>query len=130
MGTGTGILAVLAEKLGASEVIAPDIDEWSYNNARENVALNGCEKITVLHGGIASVKNSNVDILIANINKNILIEHFPTYSTILIKGGTMLISGFFVTDKEDLVMEANKHGFVFEEMYQKDEWALLQFVKL
>lgn len=126
MGTGTGILAILAEKLGATNVYAPDIDEWSYRNAIENVALNGCAKITVEQGDHRLLFGKEFDIIIANINKNILISHFETYSNALVNGGTMLISGFFKTDQTDLVNHASQFGFIFERIDTKEDWALIQ----
>jgi ribosomal protein L11 methyltransferase len=129
MGTGTGVLAIIAEKLGAEYVFAPDIDEWSFNNANENSALNNCSKIEVALGGDELLDGKQFDIIIANINKNILIQHFPVYAKALVSGGTMLNSGFFTTDKDDLVEEAEKVGFVFESIESKDEWAMLEFVK-
>jgi len=129
MGTGTGVLAIVAEKLGAEYVFAPDIDEWSFNNANENTALNNCSKIEVALGGDELLEGKEFDIIIANINKNILIQHYPVYSKALVSGGVMLNSGFFTTDKNDLVEEAEKSGFVFESIESKDEWAMLEFIK-
>lgn len=129
MGTGTGVLAIVAEKLGADYVFAPDIDKWSYNNALENVKLNACSKIEVALGGDELLTENQFDIIIANINKNILIAHFPVYAKAIKSGGTMLNSGFFTTDKNDLIEEAEKYGFVFESIESKDEWALLEFKK-
>ncbi|NOQ72023.1 MAG: 50S ribosomal protein L11 methyltransferase [Crocinitomix sp.] len=126
MGTGTGILAVLAEKLGGSKIYAPDIDEWSYRNAQENCALNSCENVTIGHGDHTLLKGRTFDLIIANINKNILISHFEHYAAALINDGILLISGFFETDKTDLVAHAEKFGFVFERIDTKDEWALVQ----
>lgn len=127
MGTGTGVLAVIAEKLGAQNVFAPDIDEWSYRNAIENVKLNDCNKIEVALGDDKLILGKQFDVIIANINKNILIQHFSVYSSCLVKGGKMLISGFFSTDTKDLKVEAAKHGFIFEYTFNKDEWAMIQF---
>ncbi len=127
MGTGTGILAILAEKRGAKSVFAPDIDEWSYRNALENVALNQCTSITVEQGDHTVLEGKTFDLIMANINKNILISHFNFYADALINGGKLLISGFFETDKDDLVTHANEVGFIFERMDTKDEWALIQF---
>ncbi|MFT4600462.1 MAG: ribosomal protein L11 methyltransferase [Arenicella sp.] len=127
MGTGTGVLAIIAEKLGAINVFAPDIDQWSYNNAIENIALNNCDKIEVALGDDKLLEGREFDLLIANINKNILIKHFSVYSASLAKAGKMLISGFFATDAEDLKIEAAKHGFIFEYTFNKDEWAMMQF---
>ncbi len=126
MGTGTGILAILAEKLGAANVYAPDIDEWSYRNAIENVALNGCTKIRVEQGDHTLLFGKEFDVIIANINKNILISHFETYSNALVNGGTLLISGFFKTDQTDLVDQASQFGFIFERIDTKEDWALIQ----
>jgi ribosomal protein L11 methyltransferase len=127
MGTGTGVLAILAEKLGAKSIFAPDIDEWSFRNAKENLTLNNCKKIEVALGDDRTIEGKSFDIIIANINKNVLIEHFSVYSKSIKSGGKMLISGFFTTDQEDLKAEAAKHGFVFEETISKDEWAMMQF---
>lgn len=129
MGTGTGVLAIIAEKLGADYVFAPDIDEWSFNNANENSALNDCSKVEVALGGDELLEGKEFDIIIANINKNILIKHFPVYAKALVSGGTMLNSGFFTTDKKDLVEEAEESGFIFESIESKDEWAMLEFIK-
>ena len=127
MGTGTGILAILAEKLGAKNIFAPDIDEWSYKNAIENAALNNCQNVTVAHGNHTLLKGKLFDLIIANINKNILIRHFEDYAAVIKDNGTLLISGFFKTDKPDLVNHAKKVGFIFESIETKDEWALIQF---
>lgn len=127
MGTGTGILAILAEKLGASFIYAPDIDEWSFRNAQENVDLNHCKNVTVDHGDHSLLEGRIFDIIIANINKNVLVSHFSHYAKAMPNGGKLLISGFFETDKTDLVAAAQNFGFVFERMDTKDEWALIQF---
>ncbi len=130
MGTGTGVLAILAEKLGANYVFAPDIDEWSYNNAKENISINHCMNIEVALGDDKLLDGKEFDVIIANINKNILIQHYPAYAKALKKGGIMLNSGFFTTDKQNLIDEAKKYGFIFESIDSKDEWALMTFVKV
>lgn len=127
MGTGTGVLAILAEKLGANSIFAPDIDEWSFRNAQENVALNNCKKIEVELGDHQTIAGKRFDTIIANINKNVLIEHFSVYSESIKPGGKMLISGFFETDRSDLEKAALEHGFIFEDIETKDEWAMMQF---
>jgi ribosomal protein L11 methyltransferase len=129
MGTGTGVLAIVAEKLGAASVFAPDLDKWAFENARENVELNKCTKVEVALGEHDLIDGMNFDLVIANINKNILIEHFSVYSKVLNSGGKMLISGFFETDKTELVQVAGSHNFHFVNCYTKDEWALLEFDK-
>ena len=127
MGTGTGVLAILAEKRGASAVFAPDIDEWSFNNAKENCALNNCYKIEVALGDHQTITDKSFDVIAANINKNVLIEHFLVYSKCLKTSGKLLISGFFETDVNDLVQTAQEHGFIFEETFTREGWAMVQF---
>jgi ribosomal protein L11 methyltransferase len=129
MGTGTGILAILAEKLGAESVYAPDIDTWSFENAQENCTTNNCSKIEIALGGAELLKGKNFHIILANINKNVLIQQFSVYSSSLHPGGILLISGFFETDRNQLVDEAEKHGFTFEKMDTREGWALIHFTK-
>lgn len=127
MGTGTGVLAIVAEKLGAATVFATDIDKWAYENALDNVQLNDCQKIEVVLGGHERIDGMNFDLVIANINKNVLIEHFSVYSKVLVSGGKLLISGFFQTDENELITGATQNGFTKANSFSKDEWALLEF---
>lgn len=127
MGTGTGVLAVLAEKRGAKTVLAVDIDKWSYHNALENCTLNNCQKIEVALGDHQVIAGKSFDVIAANINKNILIQHFLVYSDCLKPAGKLLISGFFETDVDDLVEKAEQHGFIFEETYTREGWAMIEF---
>lgn len=129
MGTGTGVLAIIAEKKGADWIYAPDIDEWSFNNAKENAVLNNCSKVEVALGGAELLKGKQFDYVIANINKNILIQQFSVYSDCLQNGGDLIISGFFTTDADDLSNEAAKHGFIFEDTISKEGWAMMKFKK-
>ena len=102
MGTGSGILAILCAKLGASRVEAVEIDGFAYANALENLALNGCSATVVAHNGDASVLElmpaASVDVFIANINRNIIIGDIEAYSRVLRPGGVMLLSGFYESD--------------------------------
>lgn len=129
MGTGTGVLAILAEKLGAANVFAPDIDEWAYKNAIDNCKLNDCKNIKWALGGAELLEEQKFDILIANINKNILFQQFSAYAKASNPEARLLISGFFSTDIDSLISEAKKSGFIFENKYCKDEWALIEFIK-
>ena len=129
MGTGTGVLAIIAEKLGAKYVYAPDIDEWAYRNAIDNAKLNSSNKVEWAHGGVELLTNQSFDLIIANINKNILTAQFKAYEKVANKNCRLLISGFFNTDVNDLVEETEKYGFIFEKTYSKDEWALIEFIK-
>lgn len=130
MGTGTGVLAILAEKLGAKKITAIDIDEWSYQNTIENCQKNDCTIVETFHGGAELIAGNHFNIILANINKNVLIKQFSVYSSALNIEGKLLISGFFITDKDQLVNEAAKHGFNFVKSDQMDEWALLHFIKV
>jgi len=129
MGTGTGVLAILAEKLGANSVTAIDIDQWSYENALENIETNNSKNIHVVLGDHDILPQNFFHIIIANINKNILLSHLSVYSSSLLPNGTLILSGFFETDKSDIISEAEKHGFIFEQLQTKEGWATIQLNK-
>ena len=129
MGCGTGILAIFAEKKGAQPIDAIDIDNWFYQNSLENIQRNGCNHITVLEGDSSLLKQKKYDIIIANINRNILISDMKTYTECLNKNGILLLSGFY---KEDVIIienEVTKHGLSFENLLQKNNWVALKFMK-
>lgn len=129
-GCGTAILAVMAEKLGAKEVIAYDIDDWSIENAPENVALNDCKNIQVLGGTIATIDlQGEFDIILANINKNVLLDELEAYSTFTKSGGTVILSGFYKHDNDDLVAKGNQFGLELIGQNEKNDWSSLIFVK-
>jgi ribosomal protein L11 methyltransferase len=127
MGCGTGILAILAAKLGADDVTGIDIDEWSVENSRENCHMNGHEKIRILLGGAERLSSLGpFDVVIANINKNILKQQLPYYSERLISGGTLLLSGFFTTDIDELKEAAKSSSFGFVSSSNENEWAMMR----
>ncbi|MEI6766430.1 MAG: 50S ribosomal protein L11 methyltransferase [Bacteroidota bacterium] len=101
MGCGTGVLAILAKKMGATDVMAIDNDEWAYNNTVENIERNKVKKIVVKQGDASLLKGLKFDIIIANINRNVLLGDISGYSASLNKSGTLLMSGFY---SEDLPM--------------------------
>ena len=101
MGCGTGILAIFTEKKGAQPIDAIDIDNWCYQNSLENIQRNWCNHITVLEGDSSLLKQKKYDIIIANINRNILISDMKTYTECLNKNGILLLSGFY---KEDVII--------------------------
>lgn len=129
MGTGTGVLAIIAEKLGASHVLAIDIEDWSVENAIENAERNNCKSIECLCGDIDLVKGRNFGLIIANINKNVLKSHMEVYAEALMPGGKLLLSGFFLSDEKELVDYAEQFGLELERTLAKDEWAGLQLTK-
>lgn len=129
MGTGTGVLAVVAEKLGAKDILAIDIEEWSAENARENAERNACRNIECVWGDIDKVPDTNFGLILANINKNVLKSHMKRYSDVLEKGGILLLSGFFVSDVEEMEGVCKQYGLEKTKVFEKDEWAALQLVK-
>lgn len=130
MGTGTGVLAIVAEKLGADDILAVDIEDWSVENAIENCERNNCSHIRCIHGDIDVVEGDNYGLILANINKNILKSHMAEYSRLLAKGGILFLSGFFVSDVDELRSVAEKVGLKFSRTYSKDEWAAIQLINL
>jgi ribosomal protein L11 methyltransferase len=98
MGTGTGVLAILAEKKGAEFILAVDIESWSVENALENATRNQCSKISGLLGDIDSIQENNFGLILANINKNVLKRHLPDYAKLCLPGGLLYLSGFFTSD--------------------------------
>ena len=128
MGCGTGILAIFAEMKGAKPIDAIDIDSWCYENSLENIQRNNCNHITVYEGD-ASLLKEKYDVIIANINRNILLSDMKTYTDCLNENGVLLLSGFY---KEDIVIiedEVTKHGVTFEKMIQRNNWVALKYVK-
>jgi ribosomal protein L11 methyltransferase len=127
MGCGTGILAILADKMGASEVDAIDNDNWAYTNAMENMEKNRTSVVRVKMGNIEAA-GSGYDILLANINRNVLISHIPEYSK-RIKKGELLMSGFYVEDLALIRQAAESNAFVFDRHLTKNRWVAARFIK-
>lgn len=129
MGCGTAILAILASMRGAKDVLAIDIDQWAYDNAIENLNLNAVTNVEVEIGGADLLGKQTFDTVIANINRNILLEDMHAYAAVLNKGGVLYMSGFYTEDIDVLKEEAEKHALVFEYSTQKDNWAGVKFTK-
>jgi ribosomal protein L11 methyltransferase len=130
MGTGTGVLAIVAEKLGAKEVLAVDIEDWSVENTIENAARNNCHSIQAVCGDIDVLKSEEpFGLILANINKNVLKAHLPTYSQLLPSGGIVLLSGFFDTDVSELLLKAEECALEKMRIFNKDNWAAIQLIK-
>lgn len=129
-GCGTAILSIMASKLGAKEVEAFDIDDWSVVNGNENTALNHCSNINIQQGTIEQVKlDGKFDIILANINKNVLLKEMRIYSSYLAPGGLLLLSGFYTTDIPDLLESGRKTNL--SELFRDDRenWASLLLKK-
>lgn len=130
MGTGTGVLAILAEKLGASDILAIDIEDWSVVNTLENAERNACTKIIGKHGDVDLLEGEHFDFILANINKNVLKHQLPSYAECLTSGGKLFLSGFFESDIEEMTAVTQELGFMFVEAFRKESWAALKFQKI
>jgi len=130
MGCGTAVLAILAEKIGAQKVVAIDIEEWAFENALENLALNKCNKILVLKGGAEKIGHEDFDIVIANINKNVLLNDIQFYASSMQKGALLLLSGFFVTDSQSIIDKCKEYSLNYKTLKNKEEWCMLMLEKL
>jgi len=129
MGCGTGILAIFAEMKGAQPTDAIDIDSWCFENSLENVQRNGCKHITVLEGDSSLLKGREYDVVIANINRNILLSDMKTYTDCLSENGVLLLSGFYKDDISVIETEVIKYGLVLDKMIQKNNWVALKYMK-
>jgi ribosomal protein L11 methyltransferase len=125
-GCGTAILSIMASKLGAREVEAFDIDEWSMVNGRENAEVNNCRNIHLQQGKISEVKLTGLfDIILANINKNVLLDEITTYAKYLRSGGLLLLSGFYTHDVDDLATAGSALGLTELRRDERETWANL-----
>lgn len=125
-GTGTGVLAIFAKRLGAAQVTAVDIDEKSVENARENAELNGEEIDVLLHH---TVPPGQYDLILANIHRNVLLENMPAYAAHTKPGGELWLSGFYAEDCPILQTAAENHGFRLSASHANHEWQMMQFVR-
>jgi len=129
VGCGTSILGIAASKLGASQVVAVDNDEWSYLNSKDNVKKNKVENIEFVHGTIDDVTADNFDVVLANINKNVLLEIKESLSLKLRNSGLLLVSGLLKIDFEEIKRQYTKIGFTALELRPFDEWLGIVFKK-
>ena len=129
MGTGTGILSILAKKLGSSETVGIDIDEFAVENAKENGALNNVE-IDWIVGDDKTLKEIQPsDIFLANINLNVITDNLEKYVDKTKSGGKIFLSGFMVTDREKILQEANKLGLILSREDSDNGWMVMVFIK-
>ncbi len=128
MGCGTGVLAILAAFKNAKPIDAIDYDNWCYLNSLENVQRNNCKHITVLEGDASLLVNKSYDIIIANINRNILLQDLKTYASCLYKGGILFLSGFYNDDIPIITAECEKFMLKFEEKLERNNWVSLKFL--
>lgn len=126
-GTGTGILGIAASKLGAKEVVAYDIDEWSTENAMHNAALNGVDNMKVILGDASVISRlpGTFDIIMANINRNILLADMPAFASVLSPAGKLILSGFYHSDVPLLLDKASALGLTLEDEKTDNDWTCL-----
>lgn len=129
MGCGTGILAIFAEMKGAKPIDAIDIDNWCYQNSLENVERNNCIDISVYEGDASLLKDKKYDVIIANINRNILLNDMNTYASCLDENGVILLSGFYKEDIPVIDAEVSKYGLKLDKQIERNNWVALKYVK-
>jgi len=127
VGTGTGVLAILAQKQGASSTFAFDIDDWCVENTIENAEVNNVT-ISVQNASIENLSlTTKFDIVLANINKNILLSQMEYYKKAINSGGVLLLSGFYETDLQDIKIKAEENGLVFQHHKVRNNWTMARF---
>jgi ribosomal protein L11 methyltransferase len=129
MGCGTGILAIFAEMKGANPTDAIDIDNWCYQNSLENVERNNCHHISVFEGDSSLLVSKKYDLIIANINRNILLMDIKIYAGCLNDNGILLLSGFYQDDIPMIDQEVSKYGLKLETVIERNNWVALKYVK-
>ncbi|MDH5609016.1 MAG: 50S ribosomal protein L11 methyltransferase [Cyclobacteriaceae bacterium] len=128
-GSGTGVLAIMAAKLGASKVVATDVDDWCIENSTENFSLNHID-VSVRKGPVATLGlQEKAGIILANINKNVLIDEMAHYNALLLADGYLLLSGFYEQDIEDIKHKAGEFGLKMINRDSRQDWAVLVFHK-
>ena len=128
MGCGTGVLAILSAKLGGIDIVAIDNDNWAYENSLENIVKNNEGDIKVLHGDANLLKGMNFDVIIANINRNILLNDIKHYAACLNKNGILLMSGFYKQDIPTIKEECLKYNLGFNRYISKNNWIAVRFI--
>jgi ribosomal protein L11 methyltransferase len=126
-GCGTGILAIMAEKLGAASVVAIDHEEWAVENTKENLGRNNAVKVTVLFADSMDSSQDQFDIMLANINRNVIMKSLQSWRNFLKPGGVLVVSGILVTDTDDVSDMAASSGFLAEKVLTENGWASILF---
>ena len=127
MGSGTAVLAILAKKLGAAHTVAIDNDEWAYKNAFTNIALNGINDIDIILGDAAAIQDS-FNVVLANINRNILLQDMPRFVSMMSPGATLILSGFYEADCALLESKAQQLGLSLISTRTDGDWASMVFL--
>lgn len=128
MGCGTSVLAIFAKQRGAGRTVAIDIDEWSVENSKENAARNNVE-LDISQGTAENLGSEKFDVILANINRNILISDIPTYVSVLNNGGQLLLSGLCFFDVDDILEVCTQQHLTLKKKLQREEWVSLLLEK-
>ncbi len=128
-GSGTGILSILAEKLGATHIVAIDNEDWAFENAKENAERNDCSHISCILGDENTSINDTFDIILANINRNVILSNIVKWYPLLVENGVILLSGILVTDEKDISTKMKECNFTHQQTLEKDGWLCMQFIK-
>ena len=128
MGCGTAILAILAEMKGAKPIDAIDIDNWCYLNSIENAERNNCHEITVYEGDASLLAGKKYDLIIANINRNILLNDMQSYVDCLLPDGTLLLSGFYTEDIPFIDASCVEKGLIYVKKLERNNWVSLKYI--
>lgn len=130
MGSGTGVLSIVAVKCGATHVDAVDIDDWADANCRENIVANGVsDRITPMLGDVRRIAGRHYDFILANINRNILLADMPSYAAALNAGGDLVMSGFLEADVPSIVAAAGELGMTLVERAERNGWMMVHVRK-
>ncbi|MEI7895786.1 MAG: 50S ribosomal protein L11 methyltransferase [bacterium] len=129
MGCGTGVIAILACRMGAADVVAIDNDEWAYSNALDNMEKNDAMPVKVIRGEADAIPDAVYDFIVANINRNVLLEDIPCYATHLESHGVLLMSGFYEQDIEQIKAKSESAGLQYEYHKSENNWVGIKFVK-
>ena len=127
MGCGTGILGILAAQRGAGKVLGIDIEEWAFNNANENIKMNNINNMEVQCGDASLLGEETFDIILANINRNILLEDISKYAKVLKPGGTLLLSGFYQSDIDVIEKECTVNNFAKKTIKEDNNWVAIAY---
>lgn len=129
IGCGTAVLAILAAKMGARDIVAIDFDEWACFNAKENVLLNNITDVAVRLGEVDLIQDEKYDFIFANINRNVLLQDIHHYAKAMNKGATLIMSGFYLEDVPIIKMECEKNNLSLQKTEQKDNWCAVVCLK-
>ncbi|MCX6267199.1 MAG: 50S ribosomal protein L11 methyltransferase [Bacteroidetes bacterium] len=129
MGCGTGVLAILANKMQAAQVVAIDNDEWAYSNAVDNMEKNGSPDVIVIQGEAGAIPGPDYDLIIANINRNVLLRDIPVYAAYLKEHGVLLMSGFYEQDLDQITVASEQPGLHYVSHQSDNKWVGAKFVK-